>query len=167
MATLEILHFPDPRLRTQAHAVTRFDSELARLVEGMFAAMYAARGIGLAATQVDVHQRVIVVDVSEERDDPVCLVNPEVVEAEGVQQTQEGCLSVPETFENVERPAWIRVKAFRINGEAFELEAEDLLATCIQHEIDHLEGILFIDHLSSLKRARIRKRFDKNQRHAG
>jgi peptide deformylase len=166
MATLEILHFPDSRLRTKAKAVTRFDDKLALLVEGMYETMYAARGIGLAASQVDVHQRIIVVDVSEDRDDRLCLVNPEVVATDGVQQTQEGCLSVPETFENVERAAWIRVKAFRTNGEAFEIEAEGLLATCIQHEIDHLEGILFIDHLSSLKRLRIRKRFDKSQRHS-
>ena len=167
MSRLEILHYPDSRLRTKAQPVTRFDHHLATLIDGMFAAMYAARGIGLAATQVDVHQRVMVADVSEERGDPICLINPEIIAAEGREQSQEGCLSVPDTFEIVERPAWVRIRAQNPNGDSFELAVDGLLATCLQHEIDHLDGILFIDRLSSLKRVRIRKRFDKNQRHAG
>ncbi|MBI2802805.1 MAG: peptide deformylase [Gammaproteobacteria bacterium] len=167
MAVLEILHFPDPRLRTVAKPVAHVDVEIGALVDAMFETMYRAPGIGLAATQVDVHQRIVVIDVSEERNQPVCLINPEIVEIRGSDSMEEGCLSVPDIFETVTRANWVRVTALGADGVAFECVAEGLLAACIQHEIDHLDGKLFVDRLSALKRTRINKKFRKNQRSVG
>lgn len=164
MAIRTILEFPDPRLRTRARPVTRFDAALTQLIEDLFESMYAAPGIGLAATQVDVHQRVIVMDVSKDRTAPLVLVNPEVLSSEGTALTEEGCLSVPGIFEDVERAAKIRVRAQDRAGEVFERDYEDVLAVCIQHEMDHLDGKLFVDYLSDLKRQRIRKRLEKERK---
>jgi len=164
MARLPILEYPDPRLRIRAEHVTVVDDEIKRLVDDMFETMYAAPGIGLAATQVDVHKRVIVIDVSETRDEPYCLINPEIVWAEGRESYEEGCLSVPGLYEYVERAERIKVRALDRNGEPFELDAEGLLAQCVQHEMDHLEGKLFVDYLSQLKRERLKKRYLKRAR---
>jgi peptide deformylase len=164
MAILDILHYPDPRLRTIAKPVATVDDSIRQLVKDMFETMYAAPGIGLAATQVNVHQRVLVVDVSEGRAQPLCLINPEIVVAEGSEQMEEGCLSVPDVFEPVERAERVVVHALDEKGNAIKVTAEGLLAVCIQHEIDHLDGKLFVDRLSALKRSRIRKKFDKQQR---
>jgi peptide deformylase len=158
MAQLPILEYPDPRLRIRAEQVTEFDAELAQLVADLFETMYEAPGIGLAATQVNVHRRVLVVDVSEERNEPICLINPEIVHTDGKVSYEEGCLSVPDVFEAVERAERIKVRACDKRGETFELEAEGLLAICIQHEMDHLEGKLFVDYLSTLKRDRLKKK---------
>lgn len=164
MAILDILHFPDPRLRTKAEPVEVVDDELRRLVDDMFETMYAAPGIGLAATQVNVHKRVIVIDVSEEQNEPLVLINPEILEDQGSEEMQEGCLSVPDYYDTVERADWVRVRALNRDGEPFELETDGLLAVCIQHEIDHLNGKLFVDYLSELKRNRVRKRMEKQAR---
>jgi len=158
MAQLPILEYPDPRLRIRAEPVTEFDAELAQLVADMFETMYLAPGIGLAATQVNVHRRVLVADVSEERNAPICLVNPEIVRAEGTISYEEGCLSVPDVFEAVERAERVTVRAYNERGEPLEMDAEGLLAICIQHEMDHLEGKLFVDYLSALKRSRLKKK---------
>jgi peptide deformylase len=166
MALLEILHYPDPRLRTIAADVDTVDASITRLVEDMLETMYHAPGIGLAATQVNVHQRVIVIDLSEEKNQPLCLINPQIIESDGVEVTQEGCLSVPDVFENVERAEHIRVRALDKHGRAFELEADGLLAVCIQHEMDHLVGKLFVDYLSPLKQQRLKKKIQKQQRQA-
>jgi len=164
MAVRTILEFPDPRLRTRAQPVTRFDAELGALVDDMFETMYAAPGIGLAATQVDVHKRLIVIDLSKEHNEPLTLINPEILAREGEASTEEGCLSVPGIFDEVKRAARIRVRAQDRNGEPFERDFADVLAVCIQHEMDHLEGKLFVDYLSDLKRERIRKKLDKERR---
>ena len=161
MAKLPILTFPDPRLRTKARPVARVDDKVRQLIDDMFETMYAAPGIGLAASQVNVHRRIIVVDVSAEHDRPLALVNPVIDVTEGMQEREEGCLSVPGFYEMVERAERIRVRALNRNGEAFETEADGLLALCIQHECDHLEGRLFVDYLSNLKRQRIRKKLAK------
>jgi len=167
MAILDILHFPDPRLRNRAKAVSVVDETIGRLVDDMLETMYQAPGIGLAATQVNVAKRVVVIDISEEKDQPLCLINPEILEKEGVEQMEEGCLSVPGIYELVTRANQIRVRALDRDGKPFELAAEGLLAVCIQHELDHLEGKLFVDYLSSLKRQRIRKRLEKEGRQQG
>jgi peptide deformylase len=164
MAILNILHFPDPRLRTRAAPVTQVDAAIRRLVDDMFDTMYDAPGIGLAATQVNVHQRVIVIDVSEDKNEPRVFINPEILAREGVEQMDEGCLSVPGVYETVERADRVKVRALNRDGQPFELEADGLLAVCIQHEMDHLEGKLFVDYLSSLKRERIRKKLEKLRR---
>ncbi len=164
MALLNILHFPDPRLRTVAKPVTEFDDELRQLVSDMFETMYEAPGIGLAATQVDRHIRLLVMDVSEARNQPRCLINPQILEADGEEETDEGCLSVPGFYEKVRRAEHIRVRAQDANGETSEFEAEGLEAVCIQHEMDHLEGKLFVDYLSNLKRNRIRSKLVKQQK---
>jgi peptide deformylase len=164
MSKLTILEFPDPRLRTRAKPVTVFDAALQQLAADMLETMYAAPGVGLAATQVDVHQRLLVADVSEQHDQPLILVNPEVVAREGVGMREEGCLSVPGVFEEVERAARVRVQAVDVHGKPFVLDADGLLAVCIQHEIDHLEGKLFVDYLSELKRQRIRKKLEKDRK---
>jgi peptide deformylase len=166
MALLNILKFPDPRLRTRARPVTEFDDELRRLVADMFETMYEAPGIGLAATQVDVHKRLLVMDVSEDRSRPMVLINPEILEAEGEEEMDEGCLSVPGCYEPVRRAGKIRVRARNEHGETFEIEAEGLEAVCIQHEMDHLEGKLFVDYLSNFKRERIRKKLEKQKKQA-
>ncbi len=164
MALLTILHYPDERLRTVAKPVEQVDDALRAFIDDMFQTMYEAPGIGLAATQVDFHQRLVVIDVSEGRDQPLVLINPEIIEKQGVEQTDEGCLSVPGIYETVERAEWIKVRALDRNSEPFELETDGLLAVCIQHELDHLEGKLFVDYLSILKRSRIKKKLEKQLR---
>lgn len=164
MAKLTILEYPDPRLRTRAVAVTVFDAALGQLAEDMLDTMYNAKGVGLAATQVNVHKRILVADVSEERISPQVLVNPRLLELVDKSVTQEGCLSVPGVFEDVERARQIRVEFEDVTGQKQVLEAEGLLGVCIQHEMDHLEGKLFVDYLSELKRERIRKKLAKERR---
>ena len=164
MAALAILEFPDSRLRTKAAAVTTVDDEIRTLIDDLFETMYAAPGIGLAATQVNVHKRVIVVDVSAEHNEPHAFVNPVIERLSGTLQTDEGCLSVPGFYEPVTRAEHIRVKALDRDGKPFELEASGLLAVCIQHECDHLDGKLFVDYLSALKRNRIRHKLEKQHR---
>ena len=164
MARLPILEYPDPRLRIRAEPVTEVDAGIRQLVDDLLETMYAAPGIGLAATQVDVHQRVLVIDVSEQHNEPLCLINPEIIASDGRASHEEGCLSVPDFYEPVERAATITVRALDRDGRPFELEAEDLLAVCIQHEMDHLDGKLFVDYLSELKRGRIRKKLVKKSK---
>ena len=164
MAILPILEFPDPRLRKKAVPVARVDSKLGRLIDDMFETMYAAPGIGLAATQVDVHQRLLVADVSTEKNAPHVLINPEILEKDGVAITEEGCLSVPGYYEEVERANHVRVRFLDREGASREEDFEGLLAVCVQHEIDHLNGRLFVDYLSEAKRQRIRKRLVKDRR---
>jgi peptide deformylase len=164
MALLQILEFPDPRLRTRAQPVTQVDAALRRLVDDMFETMYAAPGIGLAATQVNAAKRLLVIDVSEKRDQPLVFINPEILAREGVEETEEGCLSVPGVFDKVTRAEKVRVRALDRDGKQFEMEADGLLAVCIQHEIDHLDGKLFVDYLSELKRTRIRKKLEKERK---
>ncbi|EIC28138.1 MULTISPECIES: peptide deformylase [Methylomicrobium] len=161
MSILTILEFPDERLRKKAEKVQAIDDSIRKLVDDMFETMYESRGVGLAATQVNVQRRVIVIDVSEEKNVPLCLINPEIVAKDGVEESEEGCLSVPGFFEKVQRAEHVRVKALNRDGQPFELEARDLLAVCIQHEIDHLDGKLFVDYLSPLKRQRIKKKLEK------
>ena len=166
MALLEILHYPDKRLRTVAEPVEVVDDAIKKIIDDMFETMYEAPGIGLAATQVDVHKRVIVMDLSPEKDEPRCFINPEIIETDGIEQTEEGCLSVPDIYETVERSERIKVKALDRDGKEFELEADGLLAVCIQHEMDHLMGQLFVDYLSPLKQQRVRKKLQKARRQA-
>ena len=164
MAILTILEFPDSRLRKKAVPVADVDDDLQILIDSMFETMYAAPGIGLAATQVDVHKRLLVADVSQEKDDPLVLINPEILERDGVAVSEEGCLSVPGYFEEVERAEHIRVRYLDRDGSVIEKDAEALLSICIQHEIDHLNGKLFVDYLSEAKRQRIRKKLMKDRR---
>ena len=164
MTRLTILEYPDPRLRTRAVPVARVDGALVRLIDDMLETMYAAKGLGLAATQVNVHRRLLVADVSEEKNQPLVFVNPEILSREAVGTMPEGCLSVPGFYEEVERAHRVRVRALGRNGAPFELDAEGLLAVCIQHEIDHLDGKLFVDYLSELKRSRIRSKLEKAER---
>ncbi len=164
MALLPILHFPDPRLRRVAAPVEAVDARVRRLVDDMAETMYQAPGVGLAAIQVDAPLRIVVIDVSAERNDLKVFINPEIFERDGRQVREEGCLSVPGIYDKVERARRIRVRALDRQGERFELEADDLLATCIQHEIDHLDGKVFVDYLSRLKQTRIRKKIEKQVR---
>ena len=164
MALLNILRYPDARLHKLAAPVTVFDQSLKRLVADMAETMYAAPGIGLAATQVDVHKQLIVIDVSERRDSLVVLINPEIVDASGVSDIEEGCLSVPGIYDTLERAERVKVRAFDQNGNPFTLEAQGLLAVCIQHEMDHLKGKVFVESLSKLKQQRIRARLAKQLR---
>lgn len=164
MSLLDILFYPDPQLRKIAAPVTNVDGRVAELVDNMLATMYDAPGIGLAATQINIHERIVVIDVSEEGDSPLALINPELKLVEGVAETQEGCLSIPGIYETITRPSNVRVNAIDREGNPFELEADGILAVCIQHEIDHLEGKLFVDYLSPLKRNRIRKKMIKAAR---
>lgn len=164
MALLNILRYPDARLHKTAAPVTVFDEVLKRLVQDMAQTMYAAPGVGLAATQVDVHKEVIVVDVSERQDSLVVLVNPEIVEASGISDIEEGCLSVPGVYDIVERAERVKVRAYDQNGNPFTLEAQGLLAVCIQHEMDHLKGKVFVEHLSQLKQQRVRAKLAKQLR---
>ena len=166
MAKLKILEFPDPRLRTKAAPVEVVDDALRALIADMFETMYDAPGIGLAATQVDVHQRLLVADVSSDKSEPHVLINPEIIEKDGVTFTDEGCLSVPGYYEEVQRAEHIRVRFLDQGGAPTEMEARGLLAVCIQHEMDHLDGKLFVDYLSEAKRQRIRKKLEKERRHA-
>ena len=164
MSKLKILEYPDERLRTKAVAVESVDDELRQLAEDMLETMYAAPGIGLAATQVDRHIRMLVVDVSEDKSQPLTLINPEIIEEDGIKVHEEGCLSVPGIYEKVERPDTIKVRFLDLQGETQEMYAEGLLAVCIQHEMDHLEGKLFVDYLSELKRKRVRKKLAKERK---
>jgi peptide deformylase len=165
MAILEILEFPDPRLRTVAKPVAVVDDRIRRLVDDMFETMYEAPGVGLAATQVNVHERVVVIDVTEDKSQPLVFINPEItVLDDSFQDYDEGCLSVPGFFESVTRPERIRVTALDRDGASFTLEPEGLLAVCIQHELDHLNGKLFVDYVSPIKRSRIRKKLEKKHR---
>jgi len=166
MAILHILHYPDPRLRIKAMPVERVESDIRQLLDDMLETMYDAPGVGLAAPQVDIPKRVIVVDISEQKNAPLCLINPEIISQEDVEQMEEGCLSVPGVYEVVERAARIKVKGLDRNGAPLELDVGGVLAVCIQHEIDHLEGKLFVDYLSEMRRNRIRKKMDKQRRHA-
>ena len=164
MPLLDILRYPDPRLYKKAAPVKEVDASIRSLVRDMAETMYAAPGVGLAATQVDVHKRVIVIDVSETRDQLLVLINPEIIAQEGVQYCEEGCLSVPGIFEPVERAERVTVRALGVDGNSFTLEAEKMLAVCIQHEMDHLEGKVFVDYLSRLKQKRIKVRLQKQLR---
>ncbi len=164
MAILDILEYPDPRLRTQAKPVKVVDDSIRTLIADMLETMYDAPGIGLAASQVNVHQRIIVLDVSENRDEPHAFINPQLELFDGTIETEEGCLSVPGFYEPVSRAERIRLTALDRLGEPLELETHGVLAVCIQHECDHLEGKLFVDYLSSLKRMRIRRKLEKQQR---
>jgi peptide deformylase len=164
MARLQILEYPDPRLRTRAKPVEAFDAPLAQLVADMFETMYEAPGVGLAATQVDVHKRLIVMDVSDGKTEPLVFCNPEILTQEGVGVTEEGCLSVPGIFDEVKRAATVRARAQDVTGKVFEMDLAGLAAVCLQHEMDHLEGKLFVDYLSDLKRERIRKKLDKDRK---
>ena len=169
MTKLAILEYPDPRLRTTAKPVDVVDDAVRRLTDDLLETMYAAKGVGLAATQVDVHRRVLVLDVSEERNQPLIFINPKLLSAEGRGPGEEGCLSVPDIYDKVQRATHIRVGALGRDGQPFEMDADGLLAVCIQHEMDHLEGKLFVDYLSELKRQLIRRRLEKErkQRSAG
>jgi peptide deformylase len=164
MAILNILHYPDPRLRNQAEPITDIDEDIRQLADDMLETMYDAPGIGLAAIQVNVKKRLIVIDISEDKSEPLILINPEVIDAEGEREFEEGCLSVPEAYEAVTRADKIKVRAVNFDGENYEFDADGILATCIQHEIDHLDGKLFVDYLSNLKRQRIRKKLEKHQK---
>jgi peptide deformylase len=164
MTKLAILEYPDPRLRKKAAMVTVVDDALRKLAQDMLETMYAAKGVGLAATQVDVHKRLIVLDVSENRDSPLVLINPELLVQEGSGPGEEGCLSLPGIYDKLTRPTHIRVRALDRSGAAIEMDADGLLAVCIQHEMDHLEGKLFVDYLSELKRQLIRRRLEKERR---
>ncbi|MCF6251191.1 MAG: peptide deformylase [Methylococcaceae bacterium] len=167
MSILTVLEFPDKRLRTKAKEVTVFDGVTTTLVDDMLETMYEFKGVGLAATQINVHQRVIVIDVSEEKDAPLCLINPEIIEKDGVEESEEGCLSVPGFFENITRAEHIKIKALDKKGKSFEMEANELLSVCIQHEMDHLDGKLFVDYLSPLKRQRIKVKLEKIHKQQG
>ncbi len=167
MSILNILEFPDSRLRTKAQTVSAYDADLKRLVADMFETMYAANGIGLAATQVDVHRRVFVMDISEGRDQPQALINPRIVESSGHQVYQEGCLSFPGIYADVERAGQALIEAEDSDGTTVRVEADGLQAVCIQHEMDHLDGKVFVDYLSPLKRSMLLKRLEKQRRQAG
>lgn len=164
MALLSILQYPDDRLRTKAQPVEKVDQATQAIVNDMFETMYEQSGVGLAATQVNIHQRIIVMDVSEDRSQPLCLINPEIMHREGIQYEHEGCLSFPGVFDKVERSAKIHFKALDQHGNFYEKEADGIFAICVQHEMDHLEGILFVDHLSRVKLERARKKLQKIRR---
>jgi peptide deformylase len=166
MAILDILHYPDPRLRQVAEPVREVDSSIHRLLDDMLETMYTAPGIGLAAIQVNVQKRILVADVSADQNSPLFLINPEIITLEGEEEMEEGCLSVPEVNELVTRAEKVSLRALNKDGEAIEMDADGLLAVCIQHEIDHLDGKLFVDYLSVLKRNRIRKKLEKQLRQA-
>jgi len=167
VSILTILEFPDKRLRTVAEEVSQVDDSIKTLVDDMLETMYAAKGIGLAATQINVHKRIIVMDISEDKNEPICLINPEIIDKIGTEESEEGCLSVPGFFEKVTRSEQIKIRALNRDGESFEMEADDLLAVCIQHEMDHLEGKLFVDYLSTFKRNRIKSKLEKIHRQQG
>jgi len=164
MTRLTILEYPDPRLRTRAVPVDAVDGRLRDLIDDMLETMYAAKGVGLAATQVDVHRRLLVADVSEAHDEPRVFINPEILSRDGTETSQEGCLSVPGYYDDIERAARVRVRALDRDGNTFESDLEGLLAVCLQHEIDHLDGKLFVDYLSEMKRQRVRKKIEKDRK---
>lgn len=161
MTLLTILHHPDPRLRKKAVPVAQVDATVQRVVDDMFETMYAAKGIGLAATQVNIQQQIVVMDISEERNEPLVFINPEIVQKAGSVEHEEGCLSVPDYYDKVTRAEQVTVRALNREGVVFELQADGLLAICIQHEMDHLQGKLFVDYLSTLKQQRVRKKLEK------
>lgn len=161
LSILTILEFPDERLRKKAAVVKTVDDKIRKLADDMLETMYGSKGVGLAATQVDVQLSVIVIDISEEKDAPMVLINPQILEKDGVKESEEGCLSVPGFFEKVNRAERVKVKALDRTGQPFEFEATELLAVCVQHEMDHLNGKLFVDYISSLKRQRIKKKLEK------
>ena len=165
MSLLEILHFPDPLLRQKAAPVAVVDEKIRSIVDNMFETMYSAPGIGLAAVQVNILKQIIVIDTSEDKKQPLCLINPEILESHGEEKMEEGCLSVPGIYENVKRASTIKVRFLDREGETIEREIGGLLAVCIQHEMDHLEGTLFVDYLSEMKRNRIRKKLEKMRQH--
>ena len=165
MSLLEILHFPDPRLRQKASPVVVVDENIRSIVDNMFETMYSAPGIGLAAVQVNILKQIIVIDISEDKKQPLCLINPEILESHGQEKMEEGCLSVPGIYEPVKRAETIKVHFLDKEGNSVEKEFSGLLAVCIQHEMDHLEGILFVDYLSEMKRNRIRKKLEKMRQH--
>ncbi|WP_196139826.1 peptide deformylase [Aliikangiella sp. G2MR2-5] len=164
MPTLEILEYPDPRLRTKAQPITDFGQDLQQQIDNMFETMYEAPGIGLAATQVDIHKQLFVIDISEEKDEPLVFINPEITEKRGVEVMEEGCLSFPGVYAKVERADEVTIQALDRHGESFTMDADGLLAVCIQHELDHIQGKLFVDYLSPLKRQRIKKKLEKEHR---
>jgi peptide deformylase len=166
MALLTVLEYPDKRLRSKALPVADIDVSIRTIVENMFETMYAETAVGLAATQVNIHFRIIVMDVSDDRRAPLCLINPEIIHREGIQHEVEGCISFPGVYDKVERAAKLRVRALDQYGKLIEMDAEELLAVCIQHEMDHLDGILFIDHLSRLKQERLCKKLEKSRIHS-
>jgi peptide deformylase len=166
MALLEILHYPDPRLHIKAKLVQQIDASIRALIDDMYETMYHANGVGLAATQVGINWRIFTMDVSEARDQKMCVINPEILHKDGVRLEGEGCLSVPGAYDTVERAATVRLRGMNLEGEIFELDADGLMAHCIQHEVDHLNGVLFINHLSRLKQERIRKKIEKMKRTA-
>jgi peptide deformylase len=161
MTILDILHFPDHRLRKKAKPVVQVDDALRRLIDDMFETMYAAPGIGLAATQVNIAQRLVVIDVTAEKTQPLCFINPQIITKSGEEEMEEGCLSVPGYYDVVRRAERVTVRALDRDGQSFEIDTDGLLAVCIQHEIDHLDGKLFVDYLSELKRQRLRKKIEK------
>ena len=165
MSLLEILHFPDPRLRQKAAPVAVVDDKIRSIVDDMFETMYSAPGIGLAAVQVNILKQIIVIDISEDRKQPLCLINPRILESQGEEKMEEGCLSVPGIYENVKRAEIIKVSYLDQEGKTIESEISGLLSVCIQHEMDHLVGKLFVDYLSEMKRNRIRKKLEKNRQH--
>ncbi len=167
MALLTVLRFPDKRLRTKASPVDKVDDDIRQILDDMLETMYEAPGIGLAATQVNIHKQIVVIDVSEDKNQPLFLINPVITHKEGVEISEEGCLSVPAYFAEVERAEQVSVKALNRSGKAFEMDADGLLAVCIQHELDHLKGKLFVDYLSPLKRQRLQKKMEKLARQAG
>jgi len=164
MTILDILHYPDARLRTRALPVKQVNQQIKTIVDNMFETMYDAPGIGLAATQVNIHKQIVVIDISQEKNQPLCFINPKIIEKEGLKINEEGCLSVPEYFAEVKRAEKIKVVALDQKGQEFSLDVDDLLAVCIQHELDHLKGKLFVDYLSTLKQQRIRKKMVKMAR---
>ncbi len=164
MTILQILRFPDPRLREKGKLVTEINDPIRRIVDDMYETMYASNGIGLAATQVGIPLQLFTMDVSDTRDQRYCVFNPEIISQEGIQTDTEGCLSVEDAYDKVERAAKVRLRGMDLQGKIFELEGEGLMAACIQHETDHLNGILFIDHLSRLKQERIRQRINKKHK---
>lgn len=161
MAQLTILEYPNPRLRLEAKPVDKFDDNLQQIIDDMFETMYAAPGIGLAATQVDVQLQIVTMDLSDDKSEPIVLINPEVIEKRGIEEMEEGCLSFPGVYVRVERANEVHIKALDRHGEPFEIDTDGLLAVCIQHELDHLAGKLFVDYLSPLKRNRIKKKLEK------
>lgn len=164
MALLNILHYPDPRLHNVAKPVSSFDAALQQQIDNMFETMYEAKGIGLAATQVDFHQRLIVIDLSEDRSQPLVVINPEFLEKDGETVYEEGCLSVPGIYDKVTRAERVKLRAQNAKGEHFELDADGLLAICLQHEVDHLNGVVFVEHLSQLKQSRIKTKLKKREK---
>ncbi len=167
MATLEILVYPDDRLRTVAKTVSTVDDNIRAVLDDMFETMYEAPGIGLAATQVNIHQRIVVIDVSEDKNRPLALINPQIISEEGVSEGEEGCLSIPGIYENVKRAEKINFSALDRHGDPYEMEADGLLAVCVQHEVDHLDGKMFVDYLSAMKRRRIKKKMLKQEKQDG